>query len=224
MKSQLDSISDSGVTCSLTSKFLSKVSSDLRMVPDTYPDNYGILTGSVLVSNELFNSPEGPLKMAKKFAKLPMTSNDILFTSNLGGRVNENKHIVETAMHPGWRSSAQLINFVRGVEPTIHGKLAALEELTNIQMPILYSLDPNFKVSYRNLGDPNEKDFRSVYWGENYERLLKIKRETDSEGLFVTKLGVGSEDWDEEGMCRKHPVRLGSPISSLMAWVHQLHD
>jgi hypothetical protein len=198
-------IGESGMSHTLSLKFQAKISSELRMVADIYPENYGILSGSMLISNQFFNSPEGPLQMAESFARVPMGPNDILFTSNLGGRVIANKDLVDTAMHPAWRSSAQLITFVRAVETSIDGKVSALEELTTVQMPVLYSLeDPSFRVSYSNLGDPNEKHFQRVYWGDrNYKRLLRIKQKVDKDGLFVTRLGVGSEGWDEEGMCRK---------------------
>lgn len=197
--------SGSGLSNTLSLKFQAQISSELPMVPETNRENYGILSGSMLVSNQLFKSPEGPLQMAKTFARVPMGPNDILFTSNLGGRVSANKDLVDTAMHPAWRSSAHLITFVRAVEPSIEGKNSALEELTTTQMAVLYSQeDTRFKVSYRNLGDPNETDFQQVYWGaSNYRRLSKIKKEVDKDGLFIMKLGVGSEDWDEQGMCKK---------------------
>jgi hypothetical protein len=73
----------------------------------------------MLVSSQLFNSHAGPLQMSNALARVPMRFNDILFTSNLGGRVIENKELVDVAMHPAWRSSAQLITFVRNVETSI---------------------------------------------------------------------------------------------------------
>jgi hypothetical protein len=38
--------------------------------------------------------------MARSFAKIPMGQDDMLFTSNIGSRVNKNPGIVDTAMHP----------------------------------------------------------------------------------------------------------------------------
>ncbi|KAF7589020.1 hypothetical protein BBP40_004847 [Aspergillus hancockii] len=198
----------SGLRYNLSSIFQAKVSSTLRMVPDIDPRDYGILQGSVLVSKNLFDSPDGPPRLADTFARVPMRVGDLLFTSNLGGQVNAEQEIAGTSMHPGWRSAAQLINFVRTVEPSIDGKMSALDELTNAQMSALYSLDPDLKVSYLNLGDPNEGDFQRVYWGENYGRLYQIKQEVDKDGLFITRLGVGSEDWDDDGMCRKTHTSL----------------
>ncbi|OTB14166.1 hypothetical protein K445DRAFT_23947 [Daldinia sp. EC12] len=188
----------------LSSKVLPKTSLSFRMTPDIYPENYGIIQASVLVSSQLFNSPEGPVRMAEVFSKLPLGPNDLLFTSNLGGRVNTKG--VSTSMHPAWRSSAQLVNYVKSVGPTVDEKLRGLEDLSSVHMPILYSLEPGFKVSYFNLGDPGEVDFQNVYWGHNYKRLAQVKDDVDKDGLFITKKGVSSDLWDEEGMCRKQRV------------------
>ncbi|GAD93030.1 oxidoreductase [Paecilomyces variotii No. 5] len=196
-------LSGEGITPALSSQALPHISMDLRKGPDIYPEDYGILMSSVLVSNRLFNSSEGPRRMAETFARLHMGPQDLLFTSNLGGRVIANGHVVDTAMNPAWRSASQLVNFVRNVDPSIVGKSVALEDLTNVQMPLLYSIDPEFKASYLNLADPSEKDSRRVFWGEHYERLSQIKRKWDPEDLFITNLGVGSDNWETDGMCRK---------------------
>ena len=190
------------ISYTLATKFETHISSELRNTADIYPNSHGILTGSSLVSENLFASPSGPSQMAEAFARLPMGPEDVIFTSNLGGQMSQN--FVDTAIHPAWRDSAQMINFVRSVNPSIRGKLSALEELTTVQMPILYALgDPDTRVSYRNMGDSNEKNFQSVYWGaSNYRRLMKIKSKWDVDDLFITRLGVGSEKWDREGMCR----------------------
>ncbi|EPE32917.1 FAD-binding protein [Glarea lozoyensis ATCC 20868] len=188
----------------LSVRFQPKISSELRMVPDIYPENYGILSGSSLISSQLFESVQGPQIIARAFSELLMAPDDILFTSNLAGLVKASNGFLNTAIHPAWRSADHLINFVRAVEANTLGKKSAFEELSNVQMPILYSIeDPKSRVSYRNLGDPNEKNFQEVYWGKNnYERLLNIKSQIDPEDLFMTRLGVGSEGWDTDGMCR----------------------
>ncbi|KAJ5592731.1 CAZyme family AA7 [Penicillium hordei] len=182
---------------------LSKLSMNYRKVPDIHTDNdYGVLGSSVAISNSLFNASNGPTHVAEALARLPTRPGDLLFTSNLGGQVMKNGELMETSMHPAWRHAAQLINFVRTVEPTNEGKMEALQNLTNIHMPLLYAVDPGFRLSYRNVGDPNEKNFQQVYWGQSYIRLLQLKRRWDPKGLFISKLGVGSEEWDSEGMCR----------------------
>lgn len=191
-----------------------KLSMNYRKVPDIHTDNdYGIIGSSVAISNNLFNASNGPTHVAEALAQLPMRPGDLLFTSNLGGQVMKNGELMETSMHPDWRHAAQLMNFVRPVESTKDGKLEALQNLSNILMPLLYAVDPGFRLSYRNVGDPNEKNFQQVYWGQSYTRLLQLKRQWDPQGLFVSKLGVGSEEWDSEGMCRTRQ-------RSWIKWMH----
>lgn len=207
----------------LASRCLPKISDALRKGPDMLPVNYGIITGSVLVSEDLFNSEEGPLHLAKQLEHFPMGPMDLLFTSNLGGNVSANtgKKHRDTSMHPGWRQAAHLINFVRSVStPTAHEKARSLEELHSVQMRQLYDIEPDFRVSYRNLGDPLESDAAQVYWGPNYKRLLEIKRKWDPEDLFFSQLGVGSEGWTEDQMCKRQQ-RLQQMLQYLMSSIAQ---
>lgn len=185
------------------STHLPKLSMNYRKVPDIHTDNdYGVIGTTVAISNDLFNSSHGPVRMAETLTKINTHPGDLLFTSNLGGQVSKNGRLNETSMHPAWRNAAQLINFVRPVEPSIERTVEALHNLTEIHTPLLYAIDPEFRLSYRNVGDPNEKDFRDVYWGHSYDRLLQVKQKWDRDGLLISKLGVGSEEWDSEGMCR----------------------
>jgi hypothetical protein len=185
-----------------SSEYHARMSSSLRHDPDIYPAEYGITQGSVLVSDHLFKSPRGPYQIAKTLSLVHLHSGDEIFINTLGGAVNTNHNSVNASMHPGWRHSALLINLYKAVRRSVESKLHASHELTSVQMPILYSLDPNYKVSYFNMGDPNDPDFRNVYWGTNYERLLAIKQKWDVDALFITRLGVGSEFWDPDGLCR----------------------
>src|SRR5579884_736245 len=42
-------------------------------------------------------------------------------------------------------------------------------------------------------------DWQRAYWGDNYPRLLDIKRKYDPDGLFFAYHGVGSEGWSPDG-------------------------
>jgi hypothetical protein len=48
--------------------------------------------------------------------------------------------------------------------------------------------------SYVNEADYFEPDWQTAFWGENYPRLLAIKRKMDPDGLFWCHHCVGSED------------------------------
>jgi len=56
--------------------------------------------------------------------------------------------------------------------------------------------------AYFNEADFFEPEFQENFWGaENYERLRGIKAVWDPTGLFYCHNCVGSEDWEEGGMC-----------------------
>lgn len=69
-------------------------------------------------------------------------------------------------------------------------------------MPTLLSIEKRPLAVYLNVTDPNQRDFQKLFWGHNYHRLLKIKQNWDPYGLFIVRKGVGSEMWDEDGICR----------------------
>lgn len=52
---------------------------------------------------------------------------------------------------------------------------------------------------YANEADVNEPEWVDAAFGKaNYERLLRVKREWDGEGVFWANRGVGSEGWRVE--------------------------
>lgn len=58
--------------------------------------------------------------------------------------------------------------------------------------------------AYFNEADYFEPNFQETFWGkENYDYLYNIKQNVDPNGLFYCHNCVGSEDWEEGGMCRK---------------------
>ncbi|KAL8423851.1 hypothetical protein RB596_003896 [Gaeumannomyces avenae] len=50
--------------------------------------------------------------------------------------------------------------------------------------------------SYMNEGTPVEPDWQVSYYGEQYPRLLEVKRRWDPSGVFYATTGVGSEGWE----------------------------
>jgi hypothetical protein len=58
---------------------------------------------------------------------------------------------------------------------------------------------------YLNEADVYEPDWQQAFWGDNYERLLEIKRKYDPHGTFWCLPCVGNEDWEMNGsgrLCR----------------------
>ncbi|KAI8931222.1 hypothetical protein NX059_011570 [Plenodomus lindquistii] len=50
--------------------------------------------------------------------------------------------------------------------------------------------------SYLAEADRLEPDFGNAFWGDNYERLAKVKGELDPHDVFFAATGVGSERWE----------------------------
>ena len=59
--------------------------------------------------------------------------------------------------------------------------------------------DAGSYVSEAGFSDP---EWQGRGFGENYKRLLAVKRRYDPEGLFTTHHGVGSEEWSADGFTR----------------------
>jgi len=78
------------------------------------------------------------------------------------------------------------------------------KEVDNIYkaMEMIEALAPQ-AGSYANEADYFQKDWQNIFWGSNYKHLLSIKNKYDPKGLFYCHHCVGSEEWQEGGMCKK---------------------
>jgi FAD/FMN-containing dehydrogenase len=54
------------------------------------------------------------------------------------------------------------------------------------------ALKPHFSGAYVNYIDPLQPDWKRMYYGDNYDRLLAIKQRVDPHGVFDFQQGVGS--------------------------------
>jgi FAD/FMN-containing dehydrogenase len=107
----------------------------------------------------------------------------------------------ETSFNPAVYDAAALIIAaasgnghpgVRGHEPDLAEGRAERARVT-AAMKILRTATPG-TGSYVNEADYFEPDWPRTFWGENYEKLLQIKRKYDPRGLFTCHHCVGSED------------------------------
>lgn len=118
-----------------------------------------------------------------------------------------------TSATPAWRDSLWTLGFAanwkwnstvaerRTVIDLLHNLTAKSEELT-----------PG-GGAYHNEANPWTKDWKQAWWGNNYERLLEIKKKYDPEGLLGCWKCVGFE---EESANRDFPcfarLRVGDAI------------
>ncbi|KAF9886062.1 hypothetical protein FE257_012119 [Aspergillus nanangensis] len=168
----------------------------------------GFVEGSVFLSDEFSMSTAAPHKIAKVLSQIqfwPGNRAEILIAG--GGRVKANKAVVESALLPAWRDALLMMTVRRylGPTPSPEAQREFRREMTSVVMPLMRSLerDSLHMGSYLNLADPDEPRWKEAFWGRNYPRLYRVKQTWDADGVFVVRHGVGSEDWHDEGLCRR---------------------
>ena len=162
----------------------------------------GSIQSTTLLSSDFFDSPDGPSRLADSLSRIELSPIMFIDGDMLGGQAAANKHLVDNAISPAFRSAAIMVMLVHLFEPTLEAERDAMELMTKVNMPILKAIEEKPLGMYGNIADPNEVEWQEMFWGEKYERLYEIKQKWDRDGLFIVWHGVGSEDWDEEGMCR----------------------
>ncbi|KAL4796435.1 hypothetical protein BDV19DRAFT_81543 [Aspergillus venezuelensis] len=170
------------------------------------------LVGSRLFSRDLLLSKAGPERLVSAL-KSVLTGFGGVATGHIvaGGTVGDNRQKVDSALHPAWRAAATHITIGATWEPnaSLAKQEAIRRNLTEVEVEKLRSVEGADKMgAYLNEANAYEKDFQASFWGINYPRLYATKQKWDSTGLFVARNGVGSEDWDPEGLCRVRGHRL----------------
>lgn len=113
----------------------------------------------------------------------------------------------QTSMHPGVFDAGALAIMSYSSDKPQLGKSTMTpevkEKVNNIYkaMDMIMKLAPN-AGTYANEADYFQKDWQKVFWGSNYNKLLEIKNKYDPNGLFYCHHCVGSEFWQEGGMCK----------------------
>jgi hypothetical protein len=163
----------------------------------------GQIEGSVLISENFFFKPNGTSAIVGVLSQLPFEPGDsVEILMSAGGQVKANKEIIDSALHPAWRESALGVTVRRNLSPDSSTKVFSDSMLASLRR-----LETPYLGSYWNVADLDEPDPQRAFWGENYGRLYEVKRKWDPDGLFIVRMGVGSEDWDDKGICRVREPR-----------------
>ncbi|CAG8959569.1 hypothetical protein HYFRA_00001470 [Hymenoscyphus fraxineus] len=83
-------------------------------------------------------------------------------------------------------------------------KARVKDDVHNIYNKALRDLIPDMGA-YINEANPYEPDYQTTYWGDNYARLARIKKEVDPDDVLWCSPCVGNEGWAEYGkggLCR----------------------
>lgn len=115
------------------------------------------------------------------------------------------------ALLPAWRSAyLHVIATGASIDLAEEGSpkaalQAAADWFEEVKEPMWREWNPD-SGAYLNEGNPYTKDFQKTFYGDNYEKLLAIKKKYDpTETLYILS-GVGSENWkydlDTGKLCR----------------------
>jgi hypothetical protein len=175
----------------------------------TGSDYDGLLVqlGSRLVSRSFVNSPGSPGKIASALSGIKLGPTDYIEGNVVaGGQVAANRGIV-SGLNPAWREAVVHLLFTRQwtANTTFQQQAVITANITNNEVPILKSFEPGQMGAYLNEADANEVGFQQSFWGSTYETLFAIKSIWDPTGVFITRKGVGSENWDDQGLCYSVP-------------------
>ncbi|KAJ7247074.1 hypothetical protein C8J57DRAFT_1190239 [Mycena rebaudengoi] len=98
-----------------------------------------------------------------------------------------------TSVNPGWRKALHLVIFASGW--TSSTPLTIRDELrqTVTAQTSLFEPFSEGLGAYLNEADRNDPDWPQSFWGDNYERLLEMKKKIDPLGVFECPKCVGSE-------------------------------
>jgi hypothetical protein len=78
----------------------------------------------------------------------------------------------------------------------IKGNLESQRLVTQEALPLLEELTPN-GGAYLSEGDFRQKDWMTVFYRDNYQKLQSIKKKYDPDSMFYAITAVGSEEWKE---------------------------
>jgi len=112
---------------------------------------------------------------------------------NFIGRV-KNDTRATTAVHPAWADSFGILSFGANWkdEASLEEKKQKKETVVEQSRQLSEIFGPT-AGTYINEANPFEPDWQQVFWGTNYEKLLKIKQEIDPTNLFVCNRCVGTD-------------------------------
>ncbi|KAF7377495.1 FAD-binding domain-containing protein [Mycena sanguinolenta] len=163
---------------------------------------FNVVYGSRLIPTAIYrDSPSAVGEVYKKLLESGTT--EILGAMVVGGKVAENAHI-SSAVHPAWRTAKMHLLTVGTWDDS--ASLAEIDQIRHlfqkVQLPIIEEIAGPNAGAYSNEADVLEPNFQTTFFGPNYGKLSAIKSKYDPNDLFIVGAGVGSERWDEWGLCR----------------------
>ncbi|GAB1730145.1 hypothetical protein NU195Hw_g7452t1 [Hortaea werneckii] len=113
---------------------------------------------------------------------------------------------VANAVLPAWRSSTivGVVTTPWSFQKPWSEMVAQADLMTNTLLPAIDNVVTG-PHAYLNEGDLQEPNWQSVFYGENYDKLLSIKNKYDPSHLLYAKTAVGAEyytEGEDHRLCR----------------------
>lgn len=160
---------------------------------------------SRLYSKDLLLSEDGPSRLSKTWGSLRFSPRETFIGHVVaGGAVAANGDKIDSAVNPAWRKAVVHLVCPRSwnATTTLAQQHAIIKNVTEVEIPLIRSVEGEDQMgAYLNEAHPYEPGFQRSFWGDNYPRLYTLKQKWDPKGLFIARKGVGSEDWDDAGLC-----------------------
>ncbi|KAL3492087.1 hypothetical protein BJX62DRAFT_236521 [Aspergillus germanicus] len=116
---------------------------------------------------------------------------------SISGTMTASKKPVNNALNPAWRDTVVHLITSQSWDDSVSEDVAnhAIEEMTYGKGYALRQLAPDSGV-YFNEANAYEPDWQYALFGNNYPRLLSIKKKYDPESMLWCSHCVGSEAWN----------------------------
>ncbi|GJN69911.1 hypothetical protein PLICBS_003963 [Purpureocillium lilacinum] len=177
---------------------------------DHYAHYWGPLpAGNIQVGTQLFGGRLIPRDALTHFSPTAreLVSMGVTFIG-VGLDVSRFGREKAAAVLPQWRQTLvhASLTLPWSFEAPFEDMVAEQNRMTREVQPVIEAATPG-AGAYMNEADFQQPDFQETFFGANYDRLLRIKKKYDPNGLFYATAGVGSEEWTvkKDGrLCRAH--------------------
>ncbi|KAL4940074.1 hypothetical protein BDV06DRAFT_230588 [Aspergillus oleicola] len=161
-----------------------------------------LISSRLLGRRELADLPHAERRMYLQRILAPATAGGgsmALFGLQGGPGTAKTPNDRQGSAHPAWRSAyAHLMTYDAPVNATADASTAMSTGTQwyedNIE-PVWREWAPDMG-SYANEGNVFSSTWKEDFYGENYERLLRVKEKYDPNGSLFVWGGVGSDDWE----------------------------
>ncbi|KAF2796591.1 isoamyl alcohol oxidase-like protein [Melanomma pulvis-pyrius CBS 109.77] len=156
------------------------------------PEKQVVASGSRLIPRKNFEQP----KLFNQTFSTLQNIVDLGYGFIFYAQKNEAHAGVDNAINPAYRKSAVFL-ILSGSYPQNASAVevnVVRDQVTKVIVPILKAVTPG-SGTYMNEADIREEGWQQSFFGSNYARLLKLKKEVDPNSIFWAKTAVGSENW-----------------------------